>query len=985
MAENQPVNPLSAEQFAETITFRRQAALLLFAGALAEENKRRGHTFKNFTLLEGQAATAASNLVARKGVEELMNLTSAQIGALVPRIRIIKSVYKGLREGEPFDMNNFEDVEFVFKDHLNPEPSPDFDPTWGNIAGYTGNVGLKSFNYIFDGGDPATAYFAQCKMVLSFRNFQDMLAFHYDDSGNQLRFLDLLLTQEMYDTNGHGFNPDYYVIKAVVGWAVPKGDIIPRNLRNVLNSYSLVLILTLVNHDIDVNEDGSVELTINYRGRIDSAFLSAQSDILADNEVVKAKSDLFSVRAEQQEQAQNAEVARSEILGTGFNLDEAINWDMYQAAIASGLPAPSFGFDTFGPPNVTNEEFLFEILSPYVEEGRGGTDPIGLLESENPEFAEYLQEQLGEGNYQKFSDSFATYFSAKNVNTVDRNTTTLETHEQNLAGALTGRYTKLLFEIMKGDRIFYADVRRDFLVAFDQYSHAIDLALGNNVGELTNYDEIVRKRNEALEQIESYAIYPRSLGEYYPNFYNDFEQDITNVIETEAIAGKEISTLGSLEGLAEGSDFASRQGGVSIGGLSSLLESQDPQLGDTGITVSEYNTYHNNLQDIDGQIYDGGTSGTPGLAINSERLEWIFFGDIVDAALTALKNNNSPMYKNVKILLGSVQLFSGEKTIEINLADLPISTELFTNWFLEHITRPQLTTYLFRDFLRDVIKTLIPAATKGLLVPTDVQGLGELDAIAFSLASKDRGEDIFQKLSTNSRIDTASDSFVDNLKDAQLLGYQKNQVYLDYILINASRLTSLNMEGDAEDDFRQGVYHFFVGNEKGLLRRIKWKKEDNADLQSSNLLNSKGNHGIEVLRDYYNAEMHMVGNPLFYPGQMLYIDPTLQGVGSTKQVSALARKLGMGGYYNIIRVEGSLGGEKNYKLIVDTIWSGFPGELLDGSRKVSGAAINEEDDPETQAAAILEEQDAEIDFDPEAGLDEDQFIELATESLTPDF
>ena len=46
----------------------------------------------------------------------------------------------------------------------------------------------------------------------------------------------------------------------------------------------------------------------------------------------------------------------------------------------------------------------------------------------------------------------------------------------------------------------------------------------------------------------------------------------------------------------------------------------------------------------------------------------------------------------------------------INLADIPISVNLFTAWFMNNIVRRQTNTYLLRSFIDDVLGTLLPPA-----------------------------------------------------------------------------------------------------------------------------------------------------------------------------------------------------------------------------------------------------------------------------------
>ena len=64
------------------------------------------------------------------------------------------------------------------------------------------------------------------------------------------------------------------------------------------------------------------------------------------------------------------------------------------------------------------------------------------------------------------------------------------------------------------------------------------------------------------------------------------------------------------------------------------------------------------------------------------------------------------------ILMGPVVLNdsnNGRKVVA-NMAEIPISFDLFQQWFLEKIIRPQKASYLLKDFMRDVVTELITPA-----------------------------------------------------------------------------------------------------------------------------------------------------------------------------------------------------------------------------------------------------------------------------------
>jgi len=107
-------------------------------------------------------------------------------------------------------------------------------------------------------------------------------------------------------------------------------------------------------------------------------------------------------------------------------------------------------------------------------------------------------------------------------------------------------------------------------------------------------------------------------------------------------------------------------------------------------------------------------------------------------------------------------------------------------------------------------------------------------------------------------------------------------------------------DGDIRKDEKDGIYHFGIGRDRGIINTIKFKKVE-MNYRKEALVLDQGNLGTGQLREVYDADITMVGNTLFRNGQYLYIDPSTMGVSRKT-----AQELGMGGYYVITKVDGEL-------------------------------------------------------------------------------
>ena len=60
----------------------------------------------------------------------------------------------------------------------------------------------------------------------------------------------------------------------------------------------------------------------------------------------------------------------------------------------------------------------------------------------------------------------------------------------------------------------------------------------------------------------------------------------------------------------------------------------------------------------------------------------------------------------------------------------------------------------------------------------------------------------------------------------------------------------------------------------------------------------------------HNTDLELIGNPLFIPGMLFYVDPTLTGIGRADDPTSLAGKMFLGGYHTVNVVETRITAEK---------------------------------------------------------------------------
>ena len=121
-----------------------------------------------------------------------------------------------------------------------------------------------------------------------------------------------------------------------------------------------------------------------------------------------------------------------------------------------------------------------------------------------------------------------------------------------------------------------------------------------------------------------------------------------------------------------------------------------------------------------------------------------------------------------------------------------------------------------------------------------------------------------------------------------------------------------SLSGDKPKDAKKGIYHFSVGDSKGLVKEISFKKVGNSNVDSARVMRNLADNpndeiGLGRLHSQYNADLTLVGNSIFKPGQFIYINPSIQGLGDVRNKNSVARQIGLGGYFLVTKVSGQIG------------------------------------------------------------------------------
>ena len=258
-------------------------------------------------------------------------------------------------------------------------------------------------------------------------------------------------------------------------------------------------------------------------------------------------------------------------------------------------------------------------------------------------------------------------------------------------------------------------------------------------------------------------------------------------------------------------------------------------------------------------------------------------------------------------------------TVLVNLADVPISLNLFLEWFSAKVANQGTYSYSINDFIKDSINSLIISALEAdstkLILPQQTR---QLVLTSFEAAADVKAPDVFgfyhhdtDGLITDS---PKSSILVEELltnkagKKSLPLFLAKNKpkspdnFMADYLLVYAKSLDYLRIcrtDADYRRDVAEGIYHLHSGKEAGIVKDIKLSANTFAEYESAMMIEGM-NAGEPMVKRIYTASVTLNGAPVFRPGHIVFIKAAAYGTDN------LLRDFGLMGYYSVVRASSNI-------------------------------------------------------------------------------
>ena len=264
--------------------------------------------YDNFVQITGDPSGMVNKIYSEGKINDFSKITTAQASMLVPHIELFKVVYpqKNNKSGMRVFGDSSMQVNLPFTLNTKAGEYKTGDILASSLARGS-SVGLKNISWEDLGTTPADSGFAFKVNISLFFQSMDALFREWATSGIldgkketiKTAWADLVtpsgeikdpkkeVADMDVDTSKIAYHDKDYLIKLVVGWSVPQDPgqsvFAPSDKRvlKAIKRQKVSYILGLLDHSINLNADGTVELDLNYLARIEGRMLnSANADLL---------------------------------------------------------------------------------------------------------------------------------------------------------------------------------------------------------------------------------------------------------------------------------------------------------------------------------------------------------------------------------------------------------------------------------------------------------------------------------------------------------------------------------------------------------------------------------------------------------------------------------------------------------------------------------------------------------------------------------
>ncbi len=268
----------------------------------------------------------------------------------------------------------------------------------------------------------------------------------------------------------------------------------------------------------------------------------------------------------------------------------------------------------------------------------------------------------------------------------------------------------------------------------------------------------------------------------------------------------------------------------------------------------------------------------------------------------------------IKTIMGPVNIPVGNNTVyNTTISDIPITLEAFQQYFYKNIISRDVDQYFVINFLRDVTNKLVAPAInqrcfgRSQKHPTSIK-TNVMETREELFLGNSRYDVNLSKNKSGFRTGTgpvdgdATNTLYLSKRDLKLDGVPSNKRDNILMFYGADGRINKKWNGRRGYDQARGIYHFYIGKDRGLVKEVKFTK-NKAKYQTEMMVERQMSSNEEYLElwSIFDIQLTMIGNSLLRPGMHIFLNPDVAAFGT------LSKALGLGGYYMVVSVSNSIG------------------------------------------------------------------------------
>ena len=788
--------------------------------------------WKNFISIEdNDVASFVSKVYGyypNKSMKSFLNMTTLQKAKLYPKISLYK--VQGSRKTEIKFPTSLSDVTDILS------------------ASGRGDYGIKSVDFDFKNQNA----FGAGRIV-------DVRLQIFLTSGNSLTLdrggfslSDLILRRGQVDPKV--YDSKAYELQMDVGYMQNGG-----NLDKAIDQNTTSMILNLVEYDLDIMENGVINLSMDYKARIEQdlenrfdydifydpnataniakikELMDLQSAAMADTYVLQTRKLSLESQIAEHELAQADE---------GFEARFTRNFPLY------GVAKAAYSSATGATPAELAASPLFKDMSLAMKKNSLKNTTLGLAASSAG--AEALKAQIEE---------------QKEVNKISK-------------------YGKLLEILFQEGKIRSAVVPKTNLVIYGpEFEKALQEKIDETAADLgiTAAEDLIRATNYMRSQIRT-------------------------IVKRTGVDSGEMESL----------DFAlvinARAKADNISKTAALLKTDFSKEIHFKGTTSPFDKggLFNHITDIFKTQADSKPEYT-----EYEKIYWFHLGDLINL----LMENNDITGKLERDKLGfvfgpvNIDVDAGESVSLANIADMPITLEMYQTFFYKNVVEKDIDQYFLHDFVKQAMYQLLvpsfnqkcfgtstshPISINSVIVELDrpLEALG----LEFSATVSSSPTAAFTRYFMNAGFKESLSKSRMNVKNSS-----PDNRYSYMMFYSNDGRTGNDWTGNLNKDLGKGIFHFSPGVDRGLVKQVKFRKNKKPGLTTMMVERAfSENKESAQLWAIFDVDLSLIGNTLLKPGMHIYIDPSTVGLGSPQSLASFSRSIGIGGYYLVTSVSNTI-------------------------------------------------------------------------------